>query len=96
MLGSPSTRDQLETDALMPNNATDREPAQVLDGVKVPPDPPRAQATTTTRLSLETNAPPPHLMPTTPTETTTVTEPEPAQLLAGVKEPLDDHHPYKH
>ena len=93
MLGTPSTRDQLETNALMPTNATDRKPAQLLDGAKEPQDPPRTPITDTTRPSLETNALQNNLIPITPTETTTVTEKEPAQYTDGAKENPDDHHP---
>jgi hypothetical protein len=76
----------------MLTNATVREPAQLLDGAKEPQDPPKMPATTTMRQSPETNALALLQRPTTPTETTTVTETEPAQETGGAKEPPDDHH----
>jgi hypothetical protein len=95
-LGTPSMRDQLEIDALTSAIVMDEEAALLTDGAQVPPDLPRMPTTTTTRPSLETNALPPQLMPTTPTETTTATETEPAQHTDGAKEDPDDRHPHKH
>ena len=77
----------------MPANATAREPAQLLEGAKVPPETARLPATITTRRLLETDALHIQLKPTSPTEITTVTETEPAQYTDGAKENLDDHHP---
>jgi hypothetical protein len=95
MLGTPSTRYKLEADALVPANATDREPAQLLYGAKVPPETARLLATNTMRRLLETDALIIQLKPTSPTEITTVTETEPAQYkyTDGAKENPDDHHP---
>jgi hypothetical protein len=93
LLGTPSTRYKLEADALTPANVTVREPAQLLEGAQVPPKTARLPATITTRLLLVTDALLIQLKPTSPTETTTVTETEPAQYTDGAKENPDDHHP---
>ena len=94
-LGTPSTRDQLETDVPTSTIVTEGEAARYTDGAQASPDPPRTPITDTTRPSLEINALPPLLMPTTPTETTTVTETEPAHHTDGAKENPDDLHPYR-
>ena len=93
--GTPTMRDQRETDARTSTTVTVGEAALLMDGAKEPPGPPRTPNTTTTRPSLEINALPPLLMPTTPTETTTVTETEPAHHTDGAKENPDDLHPYR-
>ena len=91
--GTHSTRRKLEADARTLTNVTVREPVQLLEGAKVPPETARLPATTTTRRLLETDALHIQLKPTSLTEITTVTETEPAQYTVGAKENPDDHHP---
>ena len=93
--GTPTMRDQLETDARTSTTVTVGEAALLMDGAQVPPGPPRTPITITTRPSLETDALHLQLMLTTPTETTTVTETEPAHHTDGAKENPDDLHPYR-
>ena len=93
--GTPTMRDQLETDARTSITVTVGEAALLMDGAQVPPGPPRTPITITTRPSLETNALIHQLILTSPTETTTVTEIELAQELDGAKVNPDDRHPIR-
>lgn len=93
MLGTPTMRDPIETDATKTTiNVMVKELAPLSDIAKEPQDPPRMPITYTMRQWLETNAPPPPLTPTTPTETTIATETEPAQQMDGAKDSPDDLH----
>jgi len=60
-------------------------------GAKEPQDHQRMLTTITMKVWLVTNALAVHQTPTMPTETTIVTETEPAPNGDGAKEPRDDH-----
>lgn len=90
MPGTPSMRNLQETDAKMLTNATDRGPVLPTDGAKEPQGLPKVPTINTTRPTLETNAPLTHQTRIGKTETTTVTEKEPAHQQDGAKELPDD------
>ncbi len=96
MLGILSIRAQLQTDALILINVMGKELAHLMDGAKEHQDHQRMRTTYIMRVWLETNAHQTHRIVTLLTETTTVTETEPAQEADGAKEHPDDLHPNKY
>ncbi len=90
MPGTLLMRDPAETDALVTMIVMDKEPAHPLDGAKEPQGQQRMLTTDMMRPWPETNALQTHQTAIGLTETTTVTETEPAPHTDGAKEHQDD------